>query len=218
MVVGFGRYPEKRPRGLNVDAQGAFKLSDLMAVWGYKQGYTDDQVLGAVQKNMYRGNEQRFILDVDNYGEATIRVKERRGDRGAATWSAGVQWEEDKSTPPWRDEGDAWAASSWTPNTAAASTGKTAFGSVGKKTQAKQYTAARADAPSADHVRTSAAQLRPNDIAGSEQGPDPPGEKPGKFWQVFQDGGDIWYYYEGPLGKWWCQDKFEMPEPFIEDD
>merc|ERR1712190_153320 len=46
-------------------------------------------------------------------------------------------------------------------------------------------------------------------------GPAPPGDRPSKFWQQFKDGDALWYYYEGPLGKWWCQDKDETPEPFI---
>lgn len=29
------------------------------------------------------------------------------------------------------------------------------------------------------------------------------GKKPGDHWTKYEDDGTIWFYYEGPLGKWW---------------
>lgn len=46
---------------------------------------------------------------------------------------------------------------------------------------------------------------------GSLEGPDGP---PGAFWQQFQDNGVIWWYYEGPQGKWWCQEPDLKPKVF----
>merc|ERR1711972_846682 len=37
----------------------------------------------------------------------------------------------------------------------------------------------------------------------SEKPPEPPGPN----WKKYVDDGFFWYYYEGPLGKWWAQQK-----------
>lgn len=43
--------------------------------------------------------------------------------------------------------------------------------------------------------------------------PMPPPGGTGKGWQKYQDDGVVWYYYEGPLGKWWCQEGDRGPDP-----
>merc|ERR1711920_1182870 len=30
-----------------------------------------------------------------------------------------------------------------------------------------------------------------------------PGPPPGLHWTRYHDDGEVWWYYEGPLGKWW---------------
>jgi len=45
--------------------------------------------------------------------------------------------------------------------------------------------------------------------------PSPP---PGDHWKKFTDGGTLWWYYEGPLGKWWCTDEKKELQEVSEDD
>eukprot|EP00931_Biecheleriopsis_adriatica_P074779 TRINITY_DN48779_c0_g1_i1.p1 TRINITY_DN48779_c0_g1~~TRINITY_DN48779_c0_g1_i1.p1 ORF type:complete len:349 (-),score=74.69 TRINITY_DN48779_c0_g1_i1:4-1005(-) len=45
-----------------------------------------------------------------------------------------------------------------------------------------------------------------------------PSAPPGKDWVRYQDeaGGDFWWYYEGPEGKWWAQAEGQAPEPYTD--
>jgi len=54
--------------------------------------------------------------------------------------------------------------------------------------------------------------------AVSPSPPPPPGAKPGKHWTTYRDGANFWFYYEGPKGRWWCQERDETPEVFLPDD
>jgi len=50
--------------------------------------------------------------------------------------------------------------------------------------------------------------------------PPGPGDKHSthrQYWTTFKDRDQFWYYYEGPLGRWWCQSLDEPPERFIDD-
>mmetsp|Transcript_7939 Transcript_7939/g.18583 ORF Transcript_7939/g.18583 Transcript_7939/m.18583 type:complete len:360 (-) Transcript_7939:186-1265(-) len=81
-LAQFGRYAEKRPWGLQPNDQGAFLLSDIIAQWGEKNGLSEQDVLEAVQQNMYHHGQdgaQRFVVDSDEYGNVTIMVNPRRG-------------------------------------------------------------------------------------------------------------------------------------------
>lgn len=368
-VVGFGRYPDKRPRGLVVDSSGAFQLSALMSAWGDRQGYTQQEVLDAIRENMFhegtdRGGSLRFTIDAGDDGEITIRVNQRRG--GAKSWnandsqtrgskdSAGAaggadqepaadkSWESskaswDKSSEKWSDTKKEWDPPEKKPNRTekeaesvpwwttapaeAAVADDAADRELGEKVQrwlgfvfkrgyeeldlhlkdgwaqlgdlAEVVSRKRRDFGITDaaglrellertddagrfeideeaglirlleraqrrHPKASNgkeqdrwrqrtevkeelhprqqrrwevkeeafAQVEPSASAASVaaapgavgRGPPAPGDMPKKHWQMFQDNGSVWFYYEGPLGKWWCQDKYELPEPFAEDD
>jgi hypothetical protein len=45
----------------------------------------------------------------------------------------------------------------------------------------------------------------------------PPPRPPGIGWTQYNDDGKFWWYYEGPQGKWWCDDENE-PMPWTFDD
>jgi len=83
-VVGFGRYPEKRPKGLKVNACGAILVSSLIETWGRSHGITEEKLLAAIQRHMF--DEQRpatgnlrFSLDNDEHGNMLVRVHPKRG-------------------------------------------------------------------------------------------------------------------------------------------
>jgi len=46
----------------------------------------------------------------------------------------------------------------------------------------------------------------------------PPPMPPGDYWTQFRDMENMWWYYEGPLGKWWARNEQEAPQPYIADD
>lgn len=47
-----------------------------------------------------------------------------------------------------------------------------------------------------------------------EQPQDPPEKPPGQHWTEYQDEGASWWYYDGPLGKWWSPSASEDPRPY----
>jgi hypothetical protein len=49
------------------------------------------------------------------------------------------------------------------------------------------------------------------DIDGPQGAPRAPPRPPGEYWTQYTDEGQdkVWWYYEGPLGKWWCDDDAE---------
>jgi len=48
--------------------------------------------------------------------------------------------------------------------------------------------------------------------------PDMPEKPPGDHWTKYIDDDTIWWYYEGPKGKWWTQNTDEPPQLWTEDD
>jgi len=76
-VCVFGRYPEKRPPGLNLLPDGGLLLSELMDVWGQKQGLTAANVLQAIRAHMFHDGTPgtlRFSIDCNDEKEMIIRV------------------------------------------------------------------------------------------------------------------------------------------------
>lgn len=52
-------------------------------------------------------------------------------------------------------------------------------------------------------------------LAEPEMNDDPaPARPPGQFWVKFNDEGSVWWYYEGPKGKWWCTVADMQPKPY----
>jgi hypothetical protein len=49
--------------------------------------------------------------------------------------------------------------------------------------------------------------------------PNAPQGPPGEHWTTYKDdiSGEYWWCYEGPLGRWWCNDLRSLPEPYKED-
>jgi len=46
----------------------------------------------------------------------------------------------------------------------------------------------------------------------------PPNPAPGLYWQQFQDTESTrWWYYEGPVGQWWCWNAGDEPQKYSED-
>lgn len=80
-VCGFGRYADNRPPGLNLLPGGGLRLSELMAVWGRKQGLREDDVLQAIKAHMFHDGTSgalRFSIDCNEEGEIILRVLPRR--------------------------------------------------------------------------------------------------------------------------------------------
>lgn len=86
-VAMMGRYPSKRPAGLQVDRKGAFLLEDLMRTWGHSAGLHEWQVLDAVRRHMFSdgpgGRSLRFAINSEAAG-ITIRVNPKSGGSGGA--------------------------------------------------------------------------------------------------------------------------------------
>lgn len=106
-VAGFGRHPNKRPRGLEVDHNGNMWLDQLMDSWARSQNVKEQQVLNAVRANMFHEDGQmRFSINQDNdEGRTVIRVLPKRdrwarGNNVAATSS---------STPKGNHQRASWA-------------------------------------------------------------------------------------------------------------
>lgn len=70
------------------------------------------------------------------------------------------------------------------------------------------------DAADADAVRT---KLERADSPPRPEPPVPGGEN--LYWKQFQDDGFMWWFYDGPCGKWWVNDEVgAQPELYEEDD
>lgn len=54
--------------------------------------------------------------------------------------------------------------------------------------------------------------------APSEDAPERPPPPPGKPWVKYVDDGILWWFYDGPLGKWWMQEVDEEPQPWEDED
>ena len=108
-IVKMGRYEEGRPRGFNVDAEGAFKLSNLMSAWGRKASLTEERILDELQKNSMRGNgEPRFSMMEEAGGDFKIWVLGARRRRDREDLEHGGR-RQDRSWPPVSSRGSSSA-------------------------------------------------------------------------------------------------------------
>lgn len=59
----------------------------------------------------------------------------------------------------------------------------------------------------------------PDSVARStgSSGCERPAPPPGDDWQRFSDDGVLWWFYDGPKGKWWMANTETKPQPFVED-
>mmetsp|Transcript_126608 Transcript_126608/g.369961 ORF Transcript_126608/g.369961 Transcript_126608/m.369961 type:complete len:451 (+) Transcript_126608:98-1450(+) len=55
----------------------------------------------------------------------------------------------------------------------------------------------------------------PHPFSEKEKGKPPP--PPGDHWTKYQDHGRDWFFYEGPLGRWWCESAADEIQPFDEE-
>lgn len=65
------------------------------------------------------------------------------------------------------------------------------------------------------NVSSSDRPLAANGITLDQKKPAPP---PGDHWTKYEDDGNIWFYYEGPLGKFWCPGDNRDPQPYDDED
>jgi len=89
-ISSFGRYPEKRPRGLCADETGAFPLEQLMVHWGREHGLKEQDVLEALREHMFadqdgKDGHLRFVIDADQMGNIIVRVPPKRFRRPRTT-------------------------------------------------------------------------------------------------------------------------------------
>lgn len=106
-IVSFGRYPRKRPSGLEVDASGLMRLEDIMSCWGRDEGLQEDEVLKAVKEHMFHNDEGaalRFAIDVDKAGRVTVQVKPSRRFNEGSPSGPGAK-DKGRGQRPWRGEG-----------------------------------------------------------------------------------------------------------------
>lgn len=107
-ICGFGRYPEKRPKGLQVDESGAMLLKNLMDAWGRGSGWEENDVMHAVREHMLHdgGPDLRFAIDISNSQDTIIRVLPKR-DRNQKRASERSSWQHQGS---WNDDRwDRWS-------------------------------------------------------------------------------------------------------------
>lgn len=101
-VAGFGRYPDKRPKGLYADDTGAFRVEDLMYYWGHDQGLTEQQLLTALRDHMFHEGEGaghlRFAIDSDAKGHIVVRVQppKRKESNGQCATPARARWRQQR--------------------------------------------------------------------------------------------------------------------------
>jgi len=57
--------------------------------------------------------------------------------------------------------------------------------------------------------------LATNGITLDQKKPAPP---PGEHWTKYEDEGTVWFYYEGPFGKFWCPNDARDPQPYDDED
>lgn len=76
-------------------------------------------------------------------------------------------------------------------------------------------------APSSARPRPSSRRPRPSqtsklptvDLTGDDEpnaGVTVPGSPPGKHWTMFNDHGNLWWFYEGPAGTWWTSSEHDQ--------
>mmetsp|Transcript_78239 Transcript_78239/g.162449 ORF Transcript_78239/g.162449 Transcript_78239/m.162449 type:complete len:475 (-) Transcript_78239:70-1494(-) len=111
-VVGFLRYPDKRPQGLQTGSDGSVLVSSLVDVWGSKNGLTAEDVLNVVYKNMdnNRGTKRFEVTQLPN-GDTAIAAAARDGGGGRAKGA----------TNAWGSSGD--ASNGWSSKDAPAAAG-----------------------------------------------------------------------------------------------
>lgn len=75
------------------------------------------------------------------------------------------------------------------------------------------------DAEHADSIRVKLEQHSAPSPEHDGRCPKPPGLNGGPHWTKFKDDDTCWWYYEGPLGKWWCgEEPGSQPEPYADED
>jgi len=158
-IASLGRYAEKRPSGLHVDARGTLHLKNLMQAWGELQGLTEKEVIDAVwaHRSYEEGGDQRFTIDKVAGGDYSICVhkRNRRGNwqqkqqqpQGAG--SSGSHWQQSR-----------WSGSSGAPSErtqsweAAARTAEPTHAARGTRDQRQEWAADGADDETSRPVAT----------------------------------------------------------------
>lgn len=288
LIVGFGRYPGKRPPGLQVNANGEFHLDNLMNVWGLARGLTEEDVLNAIHENMFHDESTalRFAINTDSQGNVMVCVKPSRRTGGACNGqgkSSGRPNPRSYCSKLHGEQIQRWLA--WMLRKGCSDYGLrvTSEGWVNVKELAGTMRQSRPDfgefdaeklqeviemSDVAGRFEFQAGSLRkvpkgsrrqrnmpawvglnhqqlpgmrgrsqslssappvqsrspeqggclpiPMKVEGSrlEENPAPP---PGKHWTKYQDDGQIWWHYKGPLGQWWCATENTTPQRYHED-
>jgi hypothetical protein len=90
-----------------------------MQVWGTKQGLKDQEIMNALEENMYHeGGSQRFSLETDQSGAVHISVH-KRNQRWPQQGSNGDSWKHNdsgQSNSHWQDNNSRWDAGSAPPS------------------------------------------------------------------------------------------------------
>lgn len=82
-ICSFGRYVEKRPRGLGV-VQGGMLLDELVRHWGEEQLISRREIVAAVRKHeRHEDGSHRFKVEDDGHGNVVINVMEKRSAQEA---------------------------------------------------------------------------------------------------------------------------------------
>lgn len=88
-IASFGRYPTKRPRGLEVQRGGneeaILSVKNLIEVWGREQGVTEHEIVESVRAHMFHKEPHslRFSIAEDEEGEKLIKVHPKRSEPSA---------------------------------------------------------------------------------------------------------------------------------------
>ena len=223
-IAKFGRYKHTRPPGLHVDSYGALKLENLMAVWGHPRGLDRDTVVQAVQNHAINDRKRisRFTLYKDSSGltilvhsrskEALQKRRSQQGDANQAD-KANDDSQAGKAARAWqkqaRENNIDWSKDDNSNDSQAVEAArpvlktenKKAAGSKGASYQA--YQAASATVVATNPRKTKNKMPRPR-------------KPPGKHWTMYTDQGTDWWYYEGPLGKWYMGVDDEKPQLYYD--
>ena len=185
-IATFGRYPHTRPPGLHVDSYGALKLENLMAVWGHPQGLNRDTILQAVQNHAINDSKLVSRFTLFKDSSGNFTILVHSKSKEA---SQKRQLRHSSS-----QQGDANQADK-------------AAGSKG--TAASPTVVATDKTEKAEDL-----DLRKTVNKMPKQGC--PSKPPGKNWTMYADGEVNWWYYEGPLGKWYMGVDDKKPQLYYD--
>eukprot|EP00428_Durinskia_dybowskii_P003847 CAMPEP_0170281888 /NCGR_PEP_ID=MMETSP0116_2-20130129/40964_1 /TAXON_ID=400756 /ORGANISM="Durinskia baltica, Strain CSIRO CS-38" /LENGTH=330 /DNA_ID=CAMNT_0010533231 /DNA_START=26 /DNA_END=1018 /DNA_ORIENTATION=- len=116
-----------------------------------------------------------------------------------------------KSDWGWGEEGRWKDRASWRSKSRSASEAREEPDAAGEDSEEATSGGAAAKEPAATPTSEEAAAPVAEDLSS------PPDDPPGDHWTKYTDDGVLWWFYDGPKGKWWKQEADAKPQPWAEE-